>query len=489
MPSFIGTAGDGRGTTSAPLRQAVHVAGGHQVGAVAGEADDLGEHRRAAPSARLADLADRADRHADARGLEHQAGDADQPALRLERQRLGGDALQVGEVAPPLRRGRCAAGVVGARSSRRSRLASRRSSGVGRRLPRHRRCRAPRRHGASASSMRRVDQADVGFDAAAAARDRRRRRRRRAPRAGDRLGRRRRRPARGRRDGRAATMWRALSSSASSASLRRPRATQLGARRELAAQTWRASAGAVAASASRHLLLQRVELLADRAARSAPTCVVVWLREALLEAFERDQAVAVAVLVADLARRAQLRRCCSAGSTGARRSRPRGRAGAAPAPTGRRATRRRTSSSSSRGMKRRVARPCAGAPARRGACAAGLDERHRRCRRRSRSGLRRPGGARSSASPSARPRPRTTRTGPRDSSSSRSVSAARVDMFLKILLAQLGLGALQRDDQRFGLHFLQQRLDAACRRRSIRSSKVNMLSMICCARSLSASRM
>ena len=78
-----------------------------------------------------------------------------------------------------------------------------------------------------------------------------------------------------------------------------------------------------------------------------------------------------------------------------------------------------------------------------------------------RSGLRRPGGARSSGFPSARPRPRTARTGPFDSRSSRSISAARCDMFLKILSRSSCVRALERDDQRLGLHFAQQRLDAA----------------------------
>ena len=89
--------------------------------------------------------------------------------------------------------------------------------------------------------------------------------------------------------------------------------------------TWRASASAAPASARGHLLLQRVELRRRRTAISAPTCAVDLRGEALLEALERDQAVAVAVLVAGLARRAQLGgelarrvRCGSAGCVGAR---------------------------------------------------------------------------------------------------------------------------------------------------------------------------
>jgi hypothetical protein len=69
----------------------VHVAGGHQVGAIAGEADDLGLHRRLALHV---DLAHRADRLSQARGFEHQAGDAHQHALRFQRHRIGGEHLQ-----------------------------------------------------------------------------------------------------------------------------------------------------------------------------------------------------------------------------------------------------------------------------------------------------------------------------------------------------------------------------------------------------------
>ena len=102
-PSFIATAGDGARHDARAARQALDVAGRHQVGAVAGEADDLGEHRRLAGHAHFAD---RADRHADAGRLEHQAGDADQQALRFERHRIGGERFHVGEIALPVRRRR-----------------------------------------------------------------------------------------------------------------------------------------------------------------------------------------------------------------------------------------------------------------------------------------------------------------------------------------------------------------------------------------------
>ncbi len=57
--------------------QAMDFAGGHQEGAVAVEADDFGLHRRAVVAT---DFEDRADRRADAGGLEHQPGHAHQRA-------------------------------------------------------------------------------------------------------------------------------------------------------------------------------------------------------------------------------------------------------------------------------------------------------------------------------------------------------------------------------------------------------------------------
>ncbi len=152
----------------------------------------------------------------------------------------------------------------------------------------------------------RVDQADVGFDAAAAARDLADRRPggRRAPRSL--------RPSRRRSAARSSgwtrrTMWRALSSSASSA-CSATCADAFGPRLQLAAQRpgarapspSRASARAISCcSASSCSPIERHEG-ADLRRRLAG--------EALLEAFERDQAVAVAVLVARLARGAQLLR-------------------------------------------------------------------------------------------------------------------------------------------------------------------------------------
>ena len=144
-------------------------------------------------------------------------------------------------------------------------------------------------------------------------------------------------------------MWRALSSSASSA-CSATWATRLGPRLELAAQHLARQRRRGRGEGARHLLLQRVELLADRADERAD--LRRRLRgEALLEAFERDQAVAVAVLVARLARRAQLLRV-QLGRVGRRlglaRCRPGGRRRRETSPNDHDAN----ELSSSRGMKR-----------------------------------------------------------------------------------------------------------------------------------------
>ncbi len=75
--------------------------------------------------------------------------------------------------------------------------------------------------------------------------------------------------------------------------------------------------------------------------------------------------------------------------------------------------------------------------------------------------LLRRGAGRSRRSPSARPRPRTSFTGPRASMSSLSISAARFDMFLRILSCTSRLRAAQRDSEGIRADVAQQRLDAA----------------------------
>ena len=310
-----------------------------------------------APS--LVDLADRADRHADAGGLEHQAGDAHQPALRLERQRLGGrsSAGRRGSAATcrsPTARRRCAAASSRSGGRMPSSPSSPASGGrrCGRRVavPRQRRCRARRRRGASARrwsrrpgrcrtrrGSRRARSAASATSARAARRDR--------------LGR-----AAG--DERVVVGMDAHDDVARAQQQRLDRllgdrGDALGPRAaaRCAASGARARV-AVAARRARHLLLQRVELLADRPHQRADLRRRL-RREALLESFERDQAVAVAVLVAGLARRAQLLRV---------RARPDRPALPARAPARRAGRRRRAETSpngqaanelsSSRGMKR-----------------------------------------------------------------------------------------------------------------------------------------
>ena len=83
--------------------QALQLAGGHQEGAVAIEAHDLGRHRRLAIGAHLAH---RPHRHAHARGFEHQAGDAHQRAAGRQRLRQRGIVLQIAEEAAPARAAR-----------------------------------------------------------------------------------------------------------------------------------------------------------------------------------------------------------------------------------------------------------------------------------------------------------------------------------------------------------------------------------------------
>ena len=324
----------------------------------------------------------------------------------LERHRLGGERLQVrrGSAASRCRRrrghgaGHLARGEVAAHAGL---GASARRRGV---VPRRRRCRATRRRGASASSMRRVDDADVGFDHGSRRARSPHRRPARAPRAAS--------------DSAApwaisawssgwtrSVMWRALSSSVVERLLGDLR-DLLGPRRQLAAH---------------HLARQRGRRL--RRARRAISCCSAssWpptelqqradlrrrlAREALLEAFERDQAVAVAVLVAATGAPRELLGVSSA------RSRRCGSAAAGPRPL-----RRPTSSPSDQDSanelellardEARIGRGARLAGRRRRHVAEAAPRRtHRRRRRRARSGLRRPGGGRSSAFPSARPRPR-----------------------------------------------------------------------------------
>ncbi len=79
--------------------QAVQLAVGHQEGAVAVEADHLGQHRRLAVAA--AQFAHRAHRHAHAGRFEHQAGHAHQRADAFQRLRQCGVGLQIDEEAGP----------------------------------------------------------------------------------------------------------------------------------------------------------------------------------------------------------------------------------------------------------------------------------------------------------------------------------------------------------------------------------------------------
>ena len=150
-------------------RQAVHVAGRHQVGAVAEKPTTSATHRRLAAAMR--DLADRADRHADAGRLEHEPGDAHQQSLRLERHRVGGEAAAGRRGSAATLRGRGAG-----RRGRASHRGCRRRTRFGR--GRVAACHASSlpsdgRGAAPAAVDAGVDQADVGVDQAAAARDRR----------------------------------------------------------------------------------------------------------------------------------------------------------------------------------------------------------------------------------------------------------------------------------------------------------------------------
>jgi hypothetical protein len=78
--------------------QAVHFTGWHQVGAVAGEADHFGQHRRLSVAMHLAH---RADGRAHAGSFEHEAGDAHQRAFDFERLRRFGEVAQVAQVVGP----------------------------------------------------------------------------------------------------------------------------------------------------------------------------------------------------------------------------------------------------------------------------------------------------------------------------------------------------------------------------------------------------
>ncbi len=78
------------------------------------------------------------------------------------------------------------------------------------------------------------------------------------------------------------------------------------------------------------------------------------------------------------------------------------------------------------------------------------------------------------------------RTGPRLARSSRRMSAARCDMFLRNFAQRL-LGAFQRNQQRLAFHFLQQALDTAIVDLH-RVFEQEHLTMIFCASSPSYSR-
>jgi hypothetical protein len=276
-------------------RQAVHVAGRHQVGAVAGEADDFGDHRRLSGHA---DLADRADRHADAGRLEDEAGDADQQPWASSGTGSPANASMSAMKRFPVR---------DAEGSRRFDEAGRHAGGC--RSGRRRAVVGPRQvaaeRGRRASPARvetRIDDADVRLDDAAATRDRR---------IGDRTcaARASRSPAPSATSAWSSgwtrsVMWRALSTSVSSASCA---TIAISSGRDCSSlrTAWRAMPGRAGAERLRHLALQPVELLAERFQQSADLQRRL-VREGLLEPFERDQAVAVAFLVAGLARLADL---------------------------------------------------------------------------------------------------------------------------------------------------------------------------------------
>jgi hypothetical protein len=238
-------------------------------------------------------LADRAHGHAHAGGFQHQAGDAHQRALASSG--CGGARLQVGQVALP------AGGALGQRSGWLAldaswRLTARVRPSCGR---------APGPAGAAqrgrglrpARGDARVDGADVAVDdgtpprasvgSATSAR--------RAPASASAAP----SATSGRSCGCTCTvMWRALSSTALTASAA-TLATSSGcgqfAAQHLARQLHGGAGHGPAA------IWRPAPELASKASSSAPICAVACCGEALLEALQRHQAVAVAVLVAGLA--------------------------------------------------------------------------------------------------------------------------------------------------------------------------------------------
>jgi hypothetical protein len=99
---------------------------------------------------------------------------------------------------------------------------------------------------------------------------------------------------------RCTVMWRALSSTASSASAA-TRPTCAGSSCSSERTTWRASCTAVRATASA-TCASSASSSRPNPCKRLPNCEVSLRGEALLETLERDEAVAVAVLVAGLAR-------------------------------------------------------------------------------------------------------------------------------------------------------------------------------------------
>ena len=156
----------------------------------------------------------------------------------------------------------------------------------------------------------RVDGADVRQHAAAAAFDASGRRpgARRAPRS-----RRRRlaRPAPGRRGCTCTTMWRALSSTRVHRFLRHAR-DALRPRRQLVAHHLLRDAGRAPAPASAPCRTPAHRAARRTAAAAAPNCAAFCCSTLRLKFSERHQAVAVAVLVAGLARAPCSCACCSA---------------------------------------------------------------------------------------------------------------------------------------------------------------------------------
>ena len=98
----------------------------------------------------------------------------------------------------------------------------------------------------------------------------------------------------------------------------------LGVRRASSLRTtWRASITA-ACGHGLAICCSSASSCASKPCSSGPICAVIWRGEALLEAVQRHQPVAVAVLVAGLARGARPAACSSARPPAARRGRGRG---------------------------------------------------------------------------------------------------------------------------------------------------------------------